>query len=154
MSTRQTLIAMLAATAFTTVTPNARAMLCFSESAPSFTFGAYEPQNFEHHDVQTIFTVYCVPAYRGESLNVAIRLNSSSTNPLQMQNQTTGERLQFAMYSDPARSQPIDAVNSINLNFTLMAPTVLSIPVYGRIPAGQNVAVGNYHLPLSVIITY
>jgi spore coat protein U-like protein len=71
-----------------------------------------------------------------------------------MRNLDTGEWLQFSVYKDPARSQPIDALNGLSLNFPLMAPTTLSIPVYGRIPARQDVAVGSYHWPVSITLSY
>ena len=132
----------------------ASAMRCIGESAPLFVFGAYDPQTLEHHDVQTIFNIHCAPDFRGEPLNLMIRLNGVGSGPLQMRNRDTGERLQFAAYRDPARSQPIDGLSSINFNFPLMAPTIISIPVYGRIPARQNVAVGSYYLPVSVVMTY
>jgi len=33
-------------------------------------------------------------------------------------------------------------------------PTTVSIPVYGRIPARQNVSVGSYHLPVNITLSY
>lgn len=132
----------------------ATAMMCMGESALQFTFGEYDPQLHEPHDVQAVFSIYCIPAYRGEALNLMIRLNNLGHDPLRLRNLTTGESLQFAVYKDSARSQPIDALNGLSLNFPLMVPTTLSIPVYGRIPARQNVSVGSYHLPVSVTLSY
>ncbi len=132
----------------------ATAMLCYGESVPQFVFGQYDPHHHEPHDVQTVFSIRCTPAYRGEALNLMIRLTNASNGPLRMRNLDTGEWLQFSVYKDPARSQPIDALNGLSLNFPLMAPITLSIPVYGRIPARQNVSVGSYHLPVSVTLSY
>ncbi|NDC08063.1 MAG: SCPU domain-containing protein [Oxalobacteraceae bacterium] len=130
------------------------AMLCYGESVPQFVFGQYDPHHDEPHDVQTVFSIRCTPAYRGEALNLMIRLTNASNGPLRMRNLDTGEWLQFSVYKDPARSQPIDALNGLSLNFPLMAPTTLSIPVYGRIPARQDVAVGSYHWPVSITLSY
>lgn len=130
------------------------AMSCFGEDEPVFVFGAYDPQLHEHHDVQTIFHIYCMPAYRGEQLNLNIRLNGITTDALRMRNLETGEWLRFAVYKDPAHSQPIDSLNSISLSMPLLVPTTLAVPVYGRIPARQDVSVGSYLLPLSVSMTY
>jgi spore coat protein U-like protein len=132
----------------------ATAMFCYGESVPQFVFGQYDPHHHEPHDVQTVFSIRCTPAYRGEALNLMIRLTNASNGPLRMRNLDTGEWLQFSVYKDPARSQPIDALNGLSLNFPLMAPTTLSIPVYGRIPAGQDVSVGSYHLPVSITLSY
>jgi spore coat protein U-like protein len=132
----------------------AEAMFCMGEGAPQFVFGHYDPHDHEPHDVQTVFSIYCIPAYRGEALNLMIRLTNVGNGPLRMRNLDTGEWLQFSVYKDPARSQPIDALNGLSLNFPLMAPTTLSIPVYGRIPARQDVSVGSYHLPVSITLSY
>jgi spore coat protein U-like protein len=132
----------------------ATAMLCYGESVPQFVFGQYDPHHDEPHDVQTVFSIRCTPAYRGEALNLMIRLTNASNGPLRMRNLDTGEWLQFSVYKDPARSQPIDALNGLSLNFPLMAPTTLSIPVYGRIPARQDVSVGSYHWPVSITLSY
>lgn len=132
----------------------AKAMFCIGEGAPQFVFGHYDPQQHEPHDVQTVFSIHCTPAYRGEALNLMIRLTNLGNGPLRMRNLDTGEWLQFSVYKDPARSQPIDALNGLSLNFPLMMPTTLSIPVYGRIPARQNVSVGRYHLPVGVTLSY
>jgi spore coat protein U-like protein len=130
------------------------AMFCYGESVPQFVFGQYDPHHHEPHDVQTVFSIHCTPAYRGEALNLMIRLTNAGNGPLRMRNLDTGESLQFSVYKDPARLQPIDAMNGLSLNFPLMAPTTLSIPVYGRIPARQNVSVGSYHLPVSVTLSF
>ena len=132
----------------------ATAMLCYGESVPQFVFGQYDPHHDEPHDVQTVFSIRCTPAYRGEALNLMIRLTNASNGPLRMRNLDTGEWLQFSVYKDPARSQPIDALNGLSLNFPLMAPTTLSIPVYGRIPPRQDVSVGSYHWPVSITLSY
>ena len=130
------------------------AMNCFSENEPVFVFGAYDPQLNEHHDVQTVFNIHCTPAYRGETLNLIIRLNGLRTDAMHMRNLETGEHLQFAVYKDPAHSQPIDLLNSISLTMPLLVPTTLAVPVYGRIPARQNVSVGHYRLAVSVSISF
>ena len=132
----------------------ATAMICVGEGAPQFVFGQYDPQLQEPHDVQTVFSIHCTPAYSGEALNLMIRLSDVSSGPLRMRNLETGEWLQFAVYKDPARSQPIDALNGLSMNFPLMMPTTVSIPVYGRIPARQNVSVGSYHLPVNITLSY
>ena len=132
----------------------ATAMFCYGESVPQFVFGQYDPHHHEPHDVQTVFSIRCTPAYRGEALNLMIRLTNASNGPLRMRNLDTGEWLQFSVYKDPARSQPIDALNGLSLNFPLMAPTTLSIPVYGRIPPRQDVSVGSYHWPVSITLSY
>jgi spore coat protein U-like protein len=130
------------------------AMVCMGESEPLLVFGAYDPNTREHYDIQTVFHIHCMPAYRGEALNLRVRLNGIDPGPLKMRHSETGEWLNFSVYRDPARSQPIDALNDIQMSLPLVVPMTLSIPVYGRIPARQNVSVGSYHLPVSVVLTY
>ncbi|MBM3365911.1 MAG: spore coat protein U domain-containing protein [Betaproteobacteria bacterium] len=131
-----------------------KAMMCMGESAPILVFGAYDPHTREHHDIQTVFQIHCIPAYRGEALNLRVHLSGIDPGLLKMRHVETGESLNFSVYRDPARSQPIDALNDIQMSMPLIVPMTLSIPVYGRIPARQNVSVGSYYLPVSVVLTY
>lgn len=133
---------------------DAMAMSCVIESAPQFVFGKYEPQSTVPLDVQTSFAIQCTPAYPGELLNLKISFAGISTSGLQMRNAATGELLNFAMYKDMAHSQPIDAQSVLSFATPLITTTTLALPVFGRIPARQNISVGNYQLGIAVILNF
>ncbi len=131
----------------------AQGMNCQIVSSPQFTFGHYDPLSPMALDVQASFLVQCTPAFPGEVLNLQVRL-AGTPQPLQMQNLQTGEWLKFSIYADPARTRLIDNQQTLVLRFPLVTSTLLSLPVYGRVPARQPVSVGSYQMNISVILTY
>ncbi len=133
---------------------DAGAMSCVVESAPQFVFGQYDPQSAIALDIQTSFAVQCTPAFRGEQLNLQIGFSGLAAGQLSMRNPASGEVLSFAMYRDPARAQPIDAQSVLSFHTPLLTTTTLSLPVYGRIPARQNVSVGHYQLGVTVLLSF
>lgn len=130
-----------------------QAMSCRVVSSPQFTFGRYDPLSPIALDVQANFVVQCTPAFPGEVLNLQLSLTSTS-HPLQMQNVQTGEWLKFSLYADAARTRPIDSEQMMLLRFPLVTTMLLSLPVYGKIPARQGVSVGSYRMNLGVILSY
>lgn len=129
------------------------AMNCHVVSSPQFTFGHYDPLSPIALDVQASLLVQCTPAVPGEVLNLQLSLAGAS-QPLQMKNLQTGEALKFSIYADPARTLPIDSQQILVLRFPLVRSTMLSLPVYGRVSARQGVSVGNYQMPLGVVLNY
>lgn len=153
MSRAATLASCLLATLGLLAGAPLHAMNCHVVSSPQFSFGHYDPLSPIALDVQASLLVQCTPAVPGEVLSLQISLAGASPS-LQMQNLQTGERLNFSIYADPARMRPIDSQQILVLRLPLVRSTVLSLPVYGRLPARQGVSVGNYRLPLSVILNY
>lgn len=133
---------------------DAEAMSCAIESTPLFAFGQYDPQSHYPHDIQTSFAIQCTPAFRGERLNLSISFSGLASGELKIRNPANGDLVRFSMYKDPARSQPLDAQSILSFSTLLLTTTTLSLPVYGRIPARQNVSVGNYQLNVGVILNF
>lgn len=131
----------------------AGAMSCHIVSSPQFTFGHYDPLSPMALEVQATLQVQCTPTFPGEVLNLQVSLAGVSQS-LQMQNVQTGESLAFSIYADPARTRPIDSQQILVVRFPLVTPMLLSLPVYGRIPARQGVSVGSYRLNFGVILDY
>lgn len=133
---------------------NANAMSCVIENIPQFIFGHYDPKSPVALDVQASFAIQCTPAFRGEILNLQISFAGIGAGQLKMRNASTGDMLNFGMYKDAARVQPIDAQSVLTFNTPLLTTTTMSLPIFGRVPARQNVAVGNYQLPVTVIVNF
>lgn len=130
-----------------------RAMGCAVANAPQFNFGAYDPLSPLPLDVQTSLVVQCTPAFPGETLRMQVSFAGINA-PMQMLNPQSGDLMRFGLYSDPARSLPIDSQQVISFSASLWTATTLAFPVYGRVPAGQPISVGNYQMNISVILNY
>ncbi len=140
--------------AFLAAGPAAIAMSCFLSGAPQIVFGRYEPWLSSSHDVQGTFFIECTPATSGEVMDIRVKLLSTTPGRMTMRNLDTGELLRFHLYLDPTRAVPVQD----NLLFELRAPLAVTtrfpITLYGRIPAGQNVAVGSYRARFTVILDF
>lgn len=70
--------------------------------------------------------------------------------PRRMINWGSADYLNYDLYSNPAMTQLVgsttsgNAVYSVTLTTTATGQTTGSIPLYSRVPAGQNVTAGNY----------
>lgn len=134
--------------------PDASAMSCGLAGSPRLVFGAYDPLVGGAVDVQANLTVECTPTFPGEALDITVRLADPLSFPLAMQHAGSGESLVFGLFRDPAHIQPLDGQNLLSLQTTLRAPISLSIPLFGRIPAGLDAAVGDYRLGLTILLDY
>lgn len=135
------------------VAMNVQAMNCSIVSSPQFSFGHYDPLSPVALDVQASLLVQCTPAFPGQVLNLQASI-AGITQPMQMQGIQTSEWLRFSLYADPARTRPIDGQQLLLVRFPLVTTMLLSLPVYGRIPARQPVSVGNYRMDFSVVLDY
>lgn len=133
--------------------PHAQAMNCAIVSSPQFAFGPYDSLSPMALDVQASLVVQCTPATPGQLLNLQVSLTGAS-QPLQMVNAQTGERLIFVLYADAGRTQAIDGQQVFAMQLPLPGPTLLSLPVYGRVPARQGVSVGTYQSQLAVVLNF
>ncbi len=130
-----------------------QAMTCSVVSSPQFTFGQYDPLSPVALDVQASFLMQCIPTVPGEMLNLQVSL-AEVMQPLQLQNIQTGEWLRVSLYTDAARTRPIDSQQVLAIRIPLFTSTLLSLPVYGRIPARQGISVGTYRMNFSVILDF
>lgn len=133
---------------------NAQAMSCRLVGTPQLVFGQYDPQSGGTLDVQTTVAIECTPAFAGEAVDLILSLVAPPSAALAMQHEASGEPLAFGLYYDPARSRPVNWQNLFSMEATLTGPMTLTFPLYGRIPAAQNVTVGDYRLPLTVLLNY
>lgn len=152
--TRSCKLSLMLAVVIAQMSANACAMSCVVESAPQFNFGQYDPLSATPLDVHTTFLVQCTPAFRGELLNLQVSFAGITAGQLNMRNAATGDILNFGIYRDPSRIQALDAQSVVTFISPLLATTTIALPVYGRVPARQPIAVGNYQLNVTVILRF
>lgn len=128
---------------------------CWNQGTSAIAFGSIGAGT----NATTSITLGCQAAARGGHLKYCLHLPEGSPfagiAPRRMTNYA-GSSLQFDLYSDAARQQVIGPQGSGFPLYTGMASvagnwtsTMIPIPVYGRVPGGQNVPPGNYESQLS-----
>ena len=131
------------------VTPWAHATVSCSISAlSSAAFGIYNPYSASALDGVATATITCSGTKSAELANVSITASagvSGSFFPRQMQGPNLS-RLNYNLYIDAARTQIFG--NGVAGTFadtgSASTPITFTQTIYGRIPAGQDVAVGAY----------
>lgn len=142
-----------AAVALSLATPFAAAA-CFV-AAGSMSFGAYDVFDAQPRDSMLVLTLSCHEA-KPRDLRVSIgpSANSGGIAVRQMNGSAGADRLAYNLFSDASRSQvwgdgtaaaPVDVLG-VNRN----APQQLI--VYGRIPASQDVSIGDYADAVTVTV--
>lgn len=138
---------------------NAWALTC-SLSAVATSFGIYAPFSAVPLDSVGSVTVTCENLV-SLLVSYSVQLSpgsSGSYTPRRLNG--PGYQLDYNLYTNAARSgvwgDGSGATNTVNDGYLLGAlfPVVRSYNVYGRIPAGQNVAPGSYSDTITVTINY
>ncbi len=134
---------------------------CRVTNTTNIAFGTYDPADVNSTtalDASGDISVRCV---KGTVAAVAIEqgtspaTGSSCTTPLRQMAGTGSERLGYAIFQDTARTTPwgCDTTNDQSFTATTVStPTTLT--TYGRIPAGQDVSVGNFADTVNVTVTF
>lgn len=134
---------------------------CDIEALASVAFGAYDPMGAHLSaplDSAGSISVFC----RGHVTALTITIDQGMTpaagstcgNP-QRQMASGPGRLRYDIYQDPGRTQPWGCQAS-----TAMRPPLsggsnrLTIPIHGRIPAGQDPASGSYADTMVITLTF
>ncbi len=134
---------------------------CSITGTSNVAFGAYDPAdtNFATPlDASGNVTVRCTKNTTydialGQGANAAS--GSTCVAPLR-QMASGGERLSYNLYSNAARTSVwgCDASNDVTNTETVGPSSPDTITVYGRIPAGQDVADGSYSDTVTVTVTF
>ncbi len=132
----------------------AAGMNCMTVVAPRLVFGEYDPKWPQPHDVQGSVSIQCTPTVPGEVLDLKASLAGIPDQALYARNLLTGERLRIGLYRDPARAQPVSPQQLFEIRAPLVVTTTIVVPLYGRIPAGQDVAVGSYQANLNLLLEF
>ncbi|HPO36233.1 MAG TPA: spore coat U domain-containing protein [Syntrophales bacterium] len=134
---------LMAATATSNLNVSANVVAkCSIQSVTDIAFGEYDVTSSSPTDAAGDMTFKCT---KGTSFKTYI------TGTRQMSNGT--DNLTFQLYSDPGRSTVFPSDNSgSSENASSSAPITKNI--YGRIPAGQDVSVGQYTDSLVITVNY
>jgi spore coat protein U-like protein len=132
---------------------HAEAATCSVSTTP-VAFGTYDVFSVAPNDTTGSVSLTCNGAH-----NIVITLStgsSSSFNPRTM-TKPSSETLNYNLYLDAARTSVWGDGNSSTSTYTNANPPnniALSVTIYGRIPAGQDVTAGAYADSVTVTINF
>ncbi len=126
---------------------------CTISSNP-LAFGAYDPvvtNAVANLDQTSTLTVACT---KGSSAAVSLNLGTHSTGTTRrMQHSVTAtEFLTYELYTSAARTTVWNTTNTVAYNAASKAASTLT--VFGRVPANQDIAIGNYADSVTATITF
>ena len=112
-------------------------------------FGTYRADQVSN--AQTPLQVKCTP---GASASISLN-GGSSGNPQARTMRNGTYSLNYQLYRDPARQDPINT-NGEAFKITTEANTgqVITFTIYGQIPSAQTVAAGNYVDTIQVTVQF
>lgn len=146
-------VTVAAQTAQTTMNVSATVVEACVVTATNLVFGLYDPTTSTPVDAVSAITVTCTP---GTVFSVGLNAGTTPGATITNRQMASGsERLGYGLFQDAARS-----VNWGNTPGTdtpapgtaVLTPTVLT--VYGRVPAQQAVAVGDYTDTVTITVSY
>lgn len=131
------------------LTPVARAANC-TVSTTGLNFGTYDVFSTFNDDVTATITVNCT-----DTTAYSIWLSSGSGTFASRTLTTVGSVLAYNLYLDSTRLTIWgDGTGGTGTFSGVGTGAKVDTPVYGRIPAGQNVAVGSYSDLITVTVNF
>jgi spore coat protein U-like protein len=140
---------------------------CGITTSTGIAFASYDVFSAVDNDAQGSITVICNigAAPPNPRVNVTITISASPTsgsiNPRQMRDPVSGDRLNYNVFTNAARtivwSNNTASPNTIVLNNMRRNTAARTTQIYGRIFAGQDVSAGSYSdgaTGLTVTITW
>lgn len=138
---------------------------CVIDSANLLRFGRYDPVGVQSTNTLSATSAINVRCTRGTTAAVSFSeglhkaSGSSCAAPLRQMKASNDSRtnlgLPYTIHQDQARSQVWGCADSTSQSFTsttALTPTTLT--VYGRIPAGQDLPVGEYSDTITVDVVF
>jgi spore coat protein U-like protein len=143
-----------------TVTANV-ASSCMVSSPGSLAFGAYDPVNANNTTALNGAGTINVRCTRGTTTTIALEegvspaTGSNCTTPLRRMSNGT-ERLSYDLFSDSTRTITWGCTQGTNTtsHTSTNSANAAVLDVWGRIPAGQDVAPGNYSDTVRILLTF
>jgi spore coat protein U-like protein len=143
------LIALALVAAALCLPDSARAQTCTFTTGPTVVnFGAYNPGLGTPDDSTGTYRLGCTANVRAR-----VSLSTGVGTYTQRQMAMGAERLNYNLYRDPTRTQiwgDGTAPSSVQTN----ARRNRTYTIYGRVPAGQWVAAGNYADTITITVVY
>jgi spore coat protein U-like protein len=126
-------------------------------TATSVNFGAYDVFVTAPDDSTGTITILCDRNTNPVRTSISASPNSGGFNPRQMRRISgAGLRLNYNLFTNAARTtiwgDGTSGTSTVSSNARRNRPVTLTI--YGRIPAGQDVVIGLYNETLVVTIAY
>ena len=132
-----------------------------SVSAPDITFGDYNPVSASNIDTAANIDVSCTVTVVGLLLSYEVEIGPGGSGDQLAREMAQGaEALSYNLYLDSGRTTVWgdgtggSGLISNSRLFSILFPWNESYPVYGRLPAGQNVPVGAYVDTLIVTVVF
>ncbi|HVI59783.1 MAG TPA: spore coat U domain-containing protein [Luteimonas sp.] len=132
-------------------------------SATDIAFNAYDPADANATAPKDATGTVSVRCTRGTSTAVAAlnqganaATGSTCATPLRQMNGGGTERLRYDIYKEAGRTNPwgCAAANSQAIPTFASSVTPVTLTTYGRIPAGQDAAIGSYTDTVQVSVTF
>ncbi len=123
-------------------------------STTGIAFGSYNPIDTIPIDSQGIITIYCTTNEK-TTTSISVSQNSGGFNPRKMKNAAGSDLLNYNLYTDAARTIIWgDGTGGTKTVSARVNRTTVNLTIYGRIPAGQDVSVGQYTDSLVITVNY
>jgi spore coat protein U-like protein len=142
-----------AVTTTTTFAVTATVLKSCVVSANPLSFGSYDPTSATPLDASTTLSVLCTV---GSSFTVGLNAGTGTGSTVTARKMTNGANtLNYALYQEAARANNWGNTPGTDTPPATTAPVLATaLTVYGRIPAGQNVAAGGYTDTVTVTVNY
>jgi spore coat protein U-like protein len=141
-----------AATTSTSFAVTATVLKTCAVTANDLAFGNYDTTSVAPLDGATTLSVLCSP---GTSFQVGLNAGTSGVSVTARSMANGGSSLNYALYQNAGRTTNWGNTPGTDTPAAATAGvTATSLSVYGRVPAGQNVAQGSYTDTITVTVTY
>jgi spore coat protein U-like protein len=128
---------------------------CNFQTVTNINFGSYDVLSNLNNDSTGSISVTCT-TFSIITTSLGPSPNSGGFNPRKMKNTITSDLLNYNLYTTSARTTIWgDGTQGTSTVFNILfANGTFNRTIYGRIPAGQDVGIGNYGEVLVVTINF
>ena len=126
---------------------------CVIDAVTSPTFGSYDPLSSNPLDTTGSVTYRCLVAL---AITIDLARGASATYAARTMARAGGGTLTYNLFLDPARQMIWgDATGgTVHYGPVLGLLSAVVVPLFGRIPAGQDASVGSYSDTIVVTLNY
>jgi spore coat protein U-like protein len=134
----------------------AASSICNFQTVTDVNFGSYDVLSSLNNDSTGSFVVDCSASWTTVISSIGISPNSGGFNPRKMKLTTGTDLLDYYLYTNSSRSTiwGDGTQGSSTVTSSVQKNHPLTITIYGRIPPGQNVGIGNYGEVLIITINF
>ncbi len=124
-------------------------------TAATLSFGTYQPIGTHATaplDNQTALNVYCT---RKAVATIAMLAGNYPLGAQRRMRSTSNDFLGYDLFSNSGMSAIWDGANTVSVtSASKFTPLGGGVPLYGRIPAGQDVSAGTYQDTVQALVNY